>query len=100
MTDDAIIRLLHDFWRKPLTNEFFQNNDRVVTEAFFSAPYPLIAQKLLRYPSASDCNDNEDKQDNDEVHDNENNINFEENTTDDNNIQIPLTQPEFAHLAT
>lgn len=54
VTDESIVRFLHEMWHKPVNTTFFANNKRIHNEVFFSHPYPDIAKEVLGYPSVNE----------------------------------------------
>lgn len=89
VTDESIVRFLHEMWHKPVNTTFFANNKRIHNEVFFSNPYPDIAKQVLGYPSVNKEDEGEDEgEDFDEFG------HSPEPSQLDNILQRQLTQPD------
>lgn len=55
LTDETVIRVLRETWKKPVNDEFYGSTASILRDAFFSRPYPKIASNVLGYPEGYDA---------------------------------------------
>ena len=71
ITDEAIVTLLQRVWHCEVDKTFYTKSKKVVRDAFFSKPYPEIANFFFGYPLNDDEEDkiqDEQKEEEEEFH--------------------------------